>query len=128
MIIPAHNAAATLTRAIDSVRAQSSPAHEIIVVDDGSGDDTALVAGRYGDAVKLIRQVNSGVSAARNAGARAASGDWLAFLDADDWYLPDRLKRPCRMDRDGPDACVSDRRLRVSGCCRYPSGNLARAA
>jgi GT2 family glycosyltransferase len=62
------------------------------VVDDGSSDDTAVVAGRYDDAVKIIRQVNSGVSAARNAGVRAASGDWLAFLDADDWYLPDRLK------------------------------------
>jgi len=92
VIIPAYNAAATVSRAIDSVRAQSSPAHEIIVVDDGSSDETALVAGRYHDAVKVIRQVNCGVAAARNAGARAASGDWLAFLDADDWYSPDRLK------------------------------------
>ncbi len=92
VIIPAYNAAATLARAIDSVRAQSWPAHEIIVIDDGSGDDTALVAGNYGEAVKLIRQVNGGVSAARNAGVRAASGDWLAFLDADDWYSPDRLR------------------------------------
>ena len=92
VIIPAYNAAATVSRAIDSVRAQSSPAHEIIVVDDGSSDETALVAGGYHDAVKVIRQVNCGVAAARNAGARAASGDWLAFLDADDWYSPDRLK------------------------------------
>jgi len=56
VIIPAYNAAATVSRAIDSVRAQSSPAHEIIVVDDGSSDETALVAGRYHDAVKVIRQ------------------------------------------------------------------------
>ena len=92
VIIPAYNSGATLARAIDSVRAQSRPAHEIIVVDDGSIDDSALVARNYGETVKLVRQVNSGVSAARNAGVRAASGDWLAFLDADDWYLPDRLK------------------------------------
>jgi glycosyltransferase involved in cell wall biosynthesis len=92
VIIPAHNAAATLSRAIDSVRVQSLPAHEIIVVDDGSSDETALVAGRHHEAVTVIRQANCGVAAARNAGVRAASGDWLAFLDADDWYLPDRLK------------------------------------
>lgn len=92
VIIPAFNAVATLARAIESVRAQSWSAHEIIVVDDGSSDATAEVAGRFGDAVRLIRQGNRGVSVARNAGAAAASGDWLAFLDADDWYAPDRLK------------------------------------
>ena len=92
VIIPAYNAATTLARAVDSVRAQSWPAHEIIVVDDGSRDDTAHVAENYGESLKVIRQVNSGVSAARNAGVRVASGDWVAFLDADDWYLPDRLK------------------------------------
>ena len=92
VIIPAFNAATTLTRAIDSVRAQSWPVHEIIVVDDGSTDDTANVARRFGDAVRLIRQRNSGVSVARNAGAAAATGDWLVFLDADDWYAPDRIK------------------------------------
>ena len=92
IIIPAFNAATTLARAIDSVRAQSWPVHEIIVVDDGSTDDTADVARRFGDAVRLIRQRNSGVSVARNAGAAAAMGDWLAFLDADDWYAPDRIR------------------------------------
>jgi glycosyltransferase involved in cell wall biosynthesis len=92
VIIPAFNAAATLTRAIESVRTQSWPAHEIIVVDDGSSDATADIARQYGDAVRLIRQANSGVSVARNAGASAATGDWLAFLDADDWYEPDRIK------------------------------------
>jgi glycosyltransferase involved in cell wall biosynthesis len=92
VIIPAYNSAATLARAIESVRAQTWPAHEIIVVDDGSSDDTASVAESFGDAVKLIRQPNSGVAAARNAGARSATGDWLAFLDADDWYAPDRIR------------------------------------
>ena len=91
VVIPAFNAAATLARAIESVRAQTWPAHEIIVVDDGSTDATAELARRF-DAVHLIRQPNSGVSAARNAGAAAATGDWLAFLDADDWYAPDRIR------------------------------------
>ncbi|MHB1187352.1 glycosyltransferase family 2 protein [Thiobacillus sp.] len=92
VIIPAFNSAATLARAIESVQAQSWPAHEIIVVDDGSADATAEIAVGFGDAVRLLRQANSGVSVARNAGAAAATGDWLAFLDADDWYAPDRLK------------------------------------
>jgi len=91
VVIPAFNSAATLARAIESVRAQTWPAHEIIVVDDGSTDATAAVAGRFED-VRLLRQKNSGVAAARNAGAVAACGDWLAFLDADDWYTPERLR------------------------------------
>jgi glycosyltransferase involved in cell wall biosynthesis len=91
VVIPAFNAAATLARAVESVRAQSWPAHEILVVDDGSTDATAEVAAGF-DGVRLIRQKNSGVSVARNAGAEAARGDWLAFLDADDWYAPDRIK------------------------------------
>jgi glycosyltransferase involved in cell wall biosynthesis len=91
VVIPAFNSAATLARAIESVRAQSWPAHEIIVVDDGSTDATAEIAAGF-DGVRLVRQKNSGVSVARNAGAAAASGDWLAFLDADDWYAPDRIK------------------------------------
>ncbi|MFN3750060.1 MAG: glycosyltransferase family 2 protein [Thiobacillus sp.] len=91
VVIPAFNSAATLARAIESVRAQTWPAHEILVVDDGSTDATAEVAAGC-DGVRLIRQKNSGVSVARNAGAAAATGDWLAFLDADDWYAPDRLR------------------------------------
>lgn len=92
VIIPAYNAAGTLARALDSVLAQTYTAHEIIVVDDGSVDATAEVVARYGEKVRYLRQDNAGVSVARNHGARIASGDWLAFLDADDWYSPDRLK------------------------------------
>jgi GT2 family glycosyltransferase len=92
VIIPAYNSEATLARAIDSALAQSFPAQEIIVVDDGSTDGTPDVATRYGQNLCYIRQNNAGVSSARNHGAQAASGDWLAFLDADDWYYPDRLR------------------------------------
>lgn len=93
VIIPAYNAAGTLARALDSVLAQSRPAHEILVVDDASEDATPQVAAAYGDHIRYLRRErNAGVSAARNYGAQQATGDWLAFLDADDWYAPDRLK------------------------------------
>lgn len=92
VIIPAHNSEATLARAIDSVLSQSYPAQEIIVVDDGSTDGTSEVAARYGERLRYMHQDNAGVSSARNQGAQAAYGDWLAFLDADDWYYPDRLR------------------------------------
>jgi len=92
IIIPVYNGAATLARAIESVLAQSWPAHEIIVVDDGSTDNSLRVAKDFSTQVHVIHQTNAGVSAARNRGAAAATGDWLAFLDADDWYYPDRLR------------------------------------
>lgn len=92
VIIAVYNGAATVGRAIESVLAQSYTQREIIVVDDGSTDDTPQRVGQYGDAVRYLRQENAGVSAARNAGARHAGGEWLAFLDADDWYYPDRLR------------------------------------
>lgn len=92
VIIPVYNGAAFIARSIDSVLAQNWPAHEIIVVDDGSSDVTAQVVSGYGERVRYLRQDNAGVSAARNRGAKEASGDWLTFLDADDWYYSDRLR------------------------------------
>ncbi len=92
VIVPVFNGARTIGRALDSVLGQTHPAHEIIVVDDGSVDDTGAVVEGYGDRVRYLRQPNAGVSVARNRGVAEASGDWLAFLDADDWYLPDRLR------------------------------------
>src|SRR5439155_203270 len=101
VIIPAYNAAATIGRAIDSVLAQRYAAREIIVVNDGSIDETEATVAAYGPQVKYLFQPNSGVSAARNAAAHAATGDWLAFLDADDWYYPDRLRWHAEwIDRD----------------------------
>lgn len=93
VIIPAYNGAKTLGRAIDSVLAQTWPANEIIVVDDASSDGTGEVANAYGNQIRYLRrEFNAGVSVARNYGVEQASGDWLAFLDADDWYFPDRLR------------------------------------
>lgn len=102
VIIPAYNAAATIGTAIESILAQGYPAHEIIVVDDGSADRTGERAQAYGDRVTYLRQDNAGPSAARNRGVREASGEWVAFLDADDWYLPDRLLIHAEMIRDDP--------------------------
>jgi len=92
VIIPVYNGAATLARAIESVLGQSRPPSEVIVVDDGSTDETARIAAAYDRFIKYVRQPNAGVGAARNAGARIASAEWLAFLDADDWYYRDRLR------------------------------------
>lgn len=92
VIIAVYNGAATLARAIDSVLAQTYPPLEIIIVDDGSTDDTAAIARRYGEPVRYLHQDNAGVSVARNAGVRLAQGEWLAFLDADDWYYSERLR------------------------------------
>lgn len=92
VVIPVYNGAATIARAIRSVLEQTHAAAEIIVVDDGSTDATARVVSEFGPAVEYLFQPNSGVSAARNKGAAHATAEWLAFLDADDWYYPDRLR------------------------------------
>lgn len=92
IVIPAFNAAATLPRALDSALAQTRSAQEIIVVDDGSTDRTAEIAFSYSPHVKVVQQRNSGPSVARNHGVEVAQADWIAFLDADDWYYPHRLE------------------------------------
>jgi phosphatidylinositol alpha-1,6-mannosyltransferase len=92
VIIAVYNGARMIRRAIDSVLNQNWPTSEIIVVDDGSTDGTAEEVRCFNDAVRYIYQPHSGVSAARNRGAAEARGDWLVFLDADDWYYPDRLR------------------------------------
>ncbi len=103
VVIPAFNAETTLPRALDSVLAQTLPAYEVIVVDDGSEDGTASVAASY-EGVRLVRQENSGVSAARNRGVEQAGGDWIAFLDADDYYYPWRLEEAARALAKVPEA------------------------
>jgi glycosyltransferase involved in cell wall biosynthesis len=92
VIIPAYNAAAFVGNAIESALAQTYPPLEILVVDDGSQDATAQIVARYGAPVRLIQQANGGTAAARNRAAREARGTWLAFLDADDTWLPEKLE------------------------------------
>lgn len=90
-VIPAFNAAASIRGAIASAQGQSHPPDEIIVVDDGSADDTAAVATAAG--ARVIRQANAGPAAARNAGIASTSAEWIALLDADDSWRPERLAR-----------------------------------
>ncbi|MDO6524839.1 glycosyltransferase [Motilimonas sp. 1_MG-2023] len=93
VIVPFYNAAETLAKAIHSILQQSWPAYEIILVDDGSTDDSAEIAKAFtSHQVHYYYQENQGVSAARNFGVAKSGGDWLCFLDADDWYYPDRLQ------------------------------------
>lgn len=95
VIIPTWNRADRLVEALQSVVAQTRPADEIIVVDDGSEDNTrACVLGKFPQ-VRYIYQPNRGVSSARNTGIRAARGDWIALLDSDDRWLPDKLEQQC---------------------------------
>lgn len=91
VVIPAYNSAAFLRQAIDSVLDQTYSDLEIIVIDDGSSDDTEAVARSFGDRVSCFRQQNRGVSAARNHGIKLARGQYLAFLDADDLWAPQKL-------------------------------------
>jgi glycosyltransferase involved in cell wall biosynthesis len=93
VIIPAYNAAWCIRRALDSVLAQTFTDFELIVVNDGSRDETLAVIAEYGDAVRVVDKANGGLSSARNAGVRAARGNYVAFLDADDWWLPEKLQR-----------------------------------
>lgn len=105
-IIPAYKAAAFVANAVDSILAQDHGRIEIIVVDDCSPDDTAGALKPYIDAgqVRLIRQErNQGVAVARNTGIRAASGEFIAFLDADDLWLPHHVSRALAVLRDHAD-------------------------
>lgn len=122
VIIAVYNGAATIRRAIDSVLAQTYAPSQLIVVDDGSSDGTAEAVRSYGDRVRYIYHANAGVSAARNRGAEVASGDWLAFLDADDVYYPDRLRLHAEwIARDpGLDFLTGDQEY------RRPDGSLIR--
>jgi glycosyltransferase involved in cell wall biosynthesis len=100
VIIPAHNAQATLDDTLNSVRSQTHRNLEIVVVDDGSTDDTAIVAQRHSavDArVRIIRQDNAGVAAARNTGIAATSGRYIAPIDADDLWAPSKIARQLRV-------------------------------
>jgi len=107
VIIPTHDRATPVVRAVESVLAQSAPPLEIIVVDDGSTDDTVERLRPLQARVRYERLPHRGVSAARNHGARVANGRWLAFLDSDDQWLPDKMRVHTALHRDDPDLAVS---------------------
>jgi glycosyltransferase involved in cell wall biosynthesis len=143
VVIPVFNGASTVSRAIESALSQTVPPLEVIVVDDGSQDDSATVANRF--PVKFASQANAGPAAARNHGARISQGQWLAFLDADDAWLPHKTERQlpltddpfigvihCYVQRDyrfgNPPEVVSFDRLWWRNCVATSSTLVRRSA
>lgn len=102
VVIPNYNYAKYITATVESVLAQTYPKIEVIVVDDESKDDSLEVLTSFGDRIKVITQKNGGVSRARNYGAETSKGEFLAFLDADDIWLPTKIERQMeRLLKDG---------------------------
>lgn len=97
VIIPTYNYAHFIAEAVESVLAQTFPIFEIIVVDDGSSDNTEEIIKQFGDKVKYIRQKNGGVGLARNTGVKNSTGDFIAFLDADDIWLPPKIESQIKL-------------------------------
>ncbi|HEY7700026.1 MAG TPA: glycosyltransferase family A protein, partial [Vicinamibacteria bacterium] len=106
VVIPTWNRRTLVARAIESIRAQTRPADEILCVDDGSTDDTHRFLAEAYPEVRVLRQANHGVSAARNAGIRAAAGGFIAFLDSDDEWLEKKLERQLQAMEASPGALL----------------------
>ena len=105
-VIPVFNAAKYLAEALDSVLAQTVVPNEIILVDDGSTDESAQVAAKYGRHARLVSQENRGPAAARNRGLQLARGELIAFLDADDLWATDKTERQCDAFARQPDLSI----------------------
>lgn len=105
-IVPVYNGERFLREAIDSILAQTYHPIEIIAVDDGSTDGTPAILASYGDLLYSIWQANAGPATARNAGIRAAKGELLAFLDADDLWLPEKLARQVARFQAQPELAI----------------------
>ena len=111
VVIPTYNRAKVILRALDTALSQTYGNLEIIVVDDGSTDDTQAVLAPYADRIRYLFQANQGASAARNHGINAARGKYIAFLDSDDAWLPNKLERQVALLESQPDlsfvACLA---------------------
>ena len=108
VIIPAYNAARYIREAVESALAQQGVDQEIIVIDDGSTDETPQILESFGALIKSVHQTKAGGGAARNHAARLATGQWLAFLDADDLWLPHKLQRQLALVSDEIGLIYSD--------------------
>ncbi len=120
VVIPAYNAAATIRRALDSLRAQTCRDFEIIVIDDGSEDETAHIVQEEYPEVRYIRQDNAGPCVARNRGAQEGCGEFVSFLDADDEWAPEKAERQLALLRARPDVdCCGTNGWVLAGERRY---------
>lgn len=106
IIIPTYNRGWIIKEAIESVLAQNFIDFELIVIDDGSTDNTSEILDSYREDITVLRQNNKGVSAARNRGLSEASGRFIAFLDSDDLWLPQKLSRQVDFFNSNPDALI----------------------
>jgi glycosyltransferase involved in cell wall biosynthesis len=104
-IVPVYNGERYLREALDSIFAQTYRPLEILVADDGSTDRTPGIVAGFGDRVRYLRQENQGPAAARNLGIRAATGNFIAFLDADDLWHPEKLARQMARFQARPELC-----------------------
>ena len=115
VVIPAYNSSRYIAGTLESVLQQTLPADEVLVVDDGSTDETASIAEQFGPPVRVIRRPNSRVAATRNAGIQEAVSEWIGFIDADDLW--DSSKLECQMEElarhPGADVCYTGRRLLI---------------
>lgn len=119
VIVPTYNRAQLLPRAIASVQRQTvARLCDIVVIDDGSTDDTSAVAARYRDQIHYIRQPNRGAPAARNLGIQASRGEFVAFLDSDDEWVPDKTERQLAALQRWPQAVLATGRA----IARYADG------
>ena len=107
VIIPTYNRGWIIKEAIDSVLEQDFSDFELIVVDDGSNDNTREILGAYADAITVLHRSNRGVSAARNCGIAEASGQLIAFLDSDDLWLPGKLKTQVKYFEENAAAMIN---------------------
>lgn len=104
VVIPCYNASRWIAPSLRSVFAQEWPALEVLVVDDGSTDGSVELVRSQFPSVRILQQRNAGAAAARNAGIEAARGDWIAFIDADDWWLPGKLQAQMDLLAGRPEA------------------------
>ena len=123
VIIPAFNAAGCVHRAVDSVLGQCFQDFELLVVDDGSTDDTRVVLAEYGDRIRLLAKVNGGPAAARNHGLQHACGEYVAFLDADDYWKTEKLQRQVELLDTRPEVGFCSTATQVVNSAGQPVGD-----
>ncbi len=116
VIIPTYNRAEMVVQAVESVLTQTLVPQEVIVIDDGSTDDTLEKLAIFQNDIRVFHQEQRGVSAARNLGIRRASGEWLAFLDSDDLWKPKKLERQSEeLKKTSYFVCYTDEEWRKNG-------------